>query len=97
MYSQISVDKPSLGIYSVLTLIKEAVMNQQILMFKPQVGETVRVESVEDAARKWEEYRARTGGGVSEIGNGGVVYGTSKSGKGCKVFARIAYNGKITL
>jgi hypothetical protein len=53
-------------------------------------GQTREVGSVEEAVRIWEEYRDSTGGGFSDIGNGGriVVAG--------KVSARVSYNGTVT-
>ena len=68
---------------------------KEVLMFKPNKRSlpSVQVESIEDAARKWEQYRYAMviagNGGVSQIGNGGTVYSTQG------VLARISYNGRI--
>lgn len=70
-------------------------VNTDALMFKPNKRSlpSVQVESIEDAARKWERYRYAMviagNGGVSQIGNGGTVYSTQG------ILARISYNGRI--
>lgn len=53
-------------------------------------GKTYPVSSVEDAQRKWVEFRDQSGGGVSEVGNGVRVL----DGAG-KFVARISYNGRV--
>lgn len=50
----------------------------------------VPVASVEDAANRWNDFRDRSGGGASEIGNGVVVV----DARGVAV-AEISYNGRI--
>jgi len=77
-----------------MQLIEALAPRHDRLVFVPQVGPKARVSSVEDAARKWNEYRARSGAGVSELGNGGTVYGTI-GGRGFHVLARISYNGRV--
>ncbi len=52
-------------------------------------GRTATVATVADAVRVWEAYRDSTGGGCSDIGNGGSVR------RGNKVVATISYNGRI--
>ena len=52
-------------------------------------GKTYPVESVEDAQRKWTEFRDETQAGVSSIGNGVRV--TDGAGR---FVARISYNGR---
>ena len=62
------------------------------LQFKVHGKPAVPVESVEDAAEKWNRYRLAMGAqglGCSDIGNGGVV----RSGN--DVVAKISYNGRI--
>jgi hypothetical protein len=54
-------------------------------------GRSTPVQSVEDAARKWHEFREATAEGVSQIGNGGEV--VNERGE---VIARISYNGRVT-
>ena len=76
-------------------LIAEQTAKPDVMLFKIQDQPAVLVESVEDAARKWAAYRDKTYGGVSEIGNGGVVFST-KNGRGCHVVAKISYNGRIS-
>ena len=78
-------------------LIEQLAPKQDHYSFIPQVGghtKRVRVASVEDAAAKWAQFRDESGAGVSEIGNGGTVYGTVNK-RGCHVIAKIAYNGRI--
>lgn len=53
-------------------------------------GQRYPVESIEDAQRKWEQFRDASVGGVSEIGNGVEVM----DGAG-RVVARVAYNGRL--
>lgn len=57
--------------------------------FKVHGKPAVQVQSVEDAAAKWSQYRDRTEAGCSEIGNGGIV---REDGK---IVARVSYNGRI--
>lgn len=79
-------------------LISRQVAKPDTLLFKIHGKPSVPVLSVADAAAKWEKYRMAEmetgGGGCSQIGNGGTVYGT-KNGRGCHVVARISYNGRI--
>ncbi len=63
--------------------------NTQQFTFKIDGKPAVPVQSVADAAAKWEQYRDRTGAGVSEIGNGGTVY------QGGRKVATVSYNGRI--
>lgn len=53
-------------------------------------GKIYPVDSVEDAAAKWNVFREESSGGASEIGNGVQV--TNAAGK---VIAEISYNGRI--
>ena len=76
-------------------LITEQTAKPDFLLFKAHGQAAVRVESVKDAVQKWEQYRQQSGAGVSEIGNGGVVF-TTKNGRGCHIVAKIAYNGRIS-
>ena len=59
------------------------------LTFKISGKPRVPVLSVADAAAKWGAYRDQSGGGVSEIGNGGIVR------DGEKIVAKVSYNGRI--
>lgn len=52
-------------------------------------GKTYAVESINDAQQKWEEFRDRSGAGVSKVGNGVRI--TDADGK---FVARISYNGR---
>jgi hypothetical protein len=48
------------------------------------------VDSIEDASRKWEAFRDKSGAGVSEVGNGVVV--VDQTGK---EVALVSYNGRV--
>lgn len=56
-------------------------------------GKTYSVASIQDAARKWDEFRfaaACAGAGSSQVGNGVSV----RDARG-KIVARVSYNGRI--
>ena len=59
-------------------------------MFVTFGNKKFEVDSLEDAAKKWNGYRDRTGAGCSEIGNGVDVH--DESGK---LLGRVSYNGRI--
>ena len=51
-----------------------------------------QVDSLRDASDKWTDFRDRTGGGVSEVGNGVEVH--DEAGK---LVGSVSYNGRIWL
>lgn len=53
-------------------------------------GRSLEVASVAMAVECWTQHRESSGGGVSEIGNGGTVR------RGRILVARVAYNGRVT-